>query len=120
MGQGKLNIGKKRHRITIQSPVSSSADPFDPTVQSNPWTTVITMWAYISPISSKEVFQVGQLNMKVSHRIMIRYPGANTQISAGYRALYKNRVFELKTGILNPDERNEELELLAYELDPTQ
>jgi SPP1 family predicted phage head-tail adaptor len=111
-----MNIGKLRKRITIQNLVAS-ATPFS---VPDAWVNVITMWAEISPLTSKEVFQVGQLAMKVSHKVTIRHPGPSVLIAAGNRILYKSRVFELQTGILNPEERNIELNLLAYEIDPTQ
>ena len=111
-----MNIGTLRHRITIQA-LTRSSNPF---VTDDAWSDLATLWADITPITSKEVFQVGQLNMKVSHRVTIRYPGNSVSISAGNRVLYGNRMFELQQGIENPDERNIQLQLLAYELDPTQ
>lgn len=111
-----MNIGSLRHRITIQSLVSSS-NPFGSPDQ---WTDVATVWAAIQPMSSKEVFQAGQLAMKASHKITIRYPGANIAISAGNRVRYGSRVFQLQDGIVNAAERNISLDLTAYEIDPTQ
>jgi SPP1 family predicted phage head-tail adaptor len=109
-----MNIGSLRHRITIQH-FNKSDNPF---ALPDGWTNVATVWADIKPLTSKEVYQVGELAMKVSHKVTIRYPGKNKTIIAGDRILYGSRVFELQTGIMNPDERNISLELLAFEIDP--
>jgi len=117
-----MQAGTLRHRITIQSPPPASGDPFASLPSGSPpaWIPVVTMWASISPLTSKEVFQAGQLNMKVSHKIMIRYPGAAYTVSAGDQVVFGFRVFNLATGIINPDERNIVLELLAYEITANQ
>ena len=108
-----MQIGQLRHRITIQS-LTKASNPF---ATDDAWTEVVTLWARIQPLTSAEVFQVGQLAMKVSHRITIRYPGT-IPISAGNRVLFGDRIFELQTGITNQDEQNISLELLAFEIDP--
>jgi SPP1 family predicted phage head-tail adaptor len=113
-----MNIGSLRHRINIQTYLKSDT-PFDPNTP-DVWQTVAALWASIQPLTSKETFQVGQLAMKVSHRITIRYPRSLATVAAGNRVLYGKRVFNLETGILNPDERNILLELLVYEIDPIQ
>lgn len=113
-----MRAGDLRHRITIQAQNSTTANPFCSSDGNGNWTTVAKMWAQISPITGKEVYQVGSQNMKVSHKITIRYPGQKVTISAGYRVLYKSHVYQLQTGLINPDERNIELQLFAYELNP--
>jgi SPP1 family predicted phage head-tail adaptor len=117
-----MNIGAMRWKIQLQSKSGTGADS-DPFVTSasgvSPWTTYYECWAQLKPLTSKEVFEFNQDSMKVSHKITIRYPGPGINISAGDQVLYKTRVFQLQTGLINPDERNISLELLAYEIDPT-
>jgi SPP1 family predicted phage head-tail adaptor len=107
-----MQIGKLRHRIQIQR-LSSSLDPYK---SADTWNTVITMWARVAPLSAKDTFQAGQVAMKVSHTITIRYPGSVVTVNSGDRVMYRTRTFQLLTGILNPEEQNIELTLLAYEL----
>jgi SPP1 family predicted phage head-tail adaptor len=111
-----MNPGDLRHRIQIQAP-NQAQNPF---AAGSAWTTTITMWARVQPLSSKEVFQAGAINMKVTHKITIRYPGTSVTISAGNRVLYKNRAFNLLSGIMNADERNILLDLMAFEINPNQ
>jgi SPP1 family predicted phage head-tail adaptor len=117
-----MNIGARRHRIKIQSQnPAANVNPFSTVCSTDSgWTDVFTCWACIKPLSGKEAYQVGQQNMKVSHTITIRFPGVGYSVSAGNRVLYKTRIFELQTGIENPEEKNIDLILLAYEIDPTQ
>lgn len=110
-----LQAATLRHRITIQN-LNPSPDPFN---VADGWTDVITMWASVQALSGKEVYEAGALDMKVSHKVTIRHPGRNYSVKAGNRIKFKNRLFELQTGIMNPDERNIMLVLLAYELDPS-
>lgn len=109
-----LQAATLRHRITIQNLISSP----DPFTNPDTWTDVITVWAAVQALSSKEVYEAGALDMKVSHKITIRYPGSSVVIKAGNRIKFKNRLFQLQTGIMNPDERNILLVLLAFEIDP--
>jgi SPP1 family predicted phage head-tail adaptor len=111
-----MNFGSMRHRVTIQR-LTKSDNPFD---TPDTWTTIATMWADIKHITSKDVYQTGQMTMQVSHKIIVRYPGKSFQIMAGDKLLSGSRVFELQTGIVNTDERNRTLELMAFELDPVQ
>lgn len=111
-----MHIGKLRHRVTIQSP-SNATDPFS---APGTWTTVITMWASIDSASPRDVYNAGLQNMRVSHVVTLRYPGAAYVINAGYQIHYKNRTFVLQQGITNPEERNVLLQLLAWEINPAE
>lgn len=110
-----MRAGDLRHRITIQS----QGSPANPFATGDSWNTVIIMWAKIEPLTSKEVFQAGQVAMKVTHTITIRHPGKNVSVSAGDRILFLNRVFQLQAGIMNELEQGYLLKLMAYEIDPT-
>jgi len=109
--------GRLRHRITIQAPAAPS-NPFVPGTATP--TTVATLWACIRPLTSSEVFQATQVSMKLSHRITIRYPGASVVLKPGYLILFGTRVFKLAEGFINTEERNITVDLLAYEIDPTE
>jgi len=109
--------GRLRHRITIQAPPEPS-NPFQP--GSATWTNVATLWACVKPLTSSEVFQATQVSMKLTHRITIRYPGKNIQLNPSYQILFGTRVFKLAPGFINAEERNVTVDLLAWEIDPTE
>jgi len=108
--------GAMRHRVTIQAP-AQSANPFQ---TADGWTDVLTTWAKVAPSPSKEVYQASQQNMQLSHTVTIKYPGKHFTVGAGYRLLFGNRTFDLQRGIVNTDERNIELVLYAWEINPVE
>jgi head-tail adaptor len=110
--------GKRRHRVTIQSPVSGT-DPFQ-TAQAGTFTTVLTVWASIEPLSQKAISDSDVQSMQVSHRVTMRYLGANYQVGAGDQLLYGTRVFLVQKGIVNFNEKNAFLILDVWEINPTQ
>lgn len=118
-----MNPGLLRHRIQIQSRndldiTAPDVDPFV-TPPAPDWTTFYTCWAQIKPLTAKEVFPFSQTSMRVSHKITIRHPGKNVNISAGNQVVYKSRIFSVQTGLINVDELNKEVDILAFEIDPT-
>lgn len=112
-----LDIGKMRHRVTIQSPVPNQ-NPFTTTTSN--WTTVGTFWARITVLKGSEKSAQGQQTQMMSHSITMRYPGVNYTISAGYVVLFGTRQFLVLDGIENEEEYNYQLVLLVRELDATQ
>lgn len=121
-----MNAGKMRHRITIQSPiVTGEQNPFTRSQSSPGWTDVATVWSDIQALSKRDpIFNSGAQNMQVSHTITIRYPGTTFLIGAGYQVLYTvggiTRMFSVLDGIMNEGERNRQLVLYAWEINPNQ
>jgi SPP1 family predicted phage head-tail adaptor len=113
-----MQAGQLRHRITIQAPVTAS-DPFQ-TVSAGSWTNVLTCWARIESVDPRDVFNSGQQTMKVTHKVTMRYPGSQYAVGAGNQIVYGSRVFSVVGGILNEDERNRQLQLFAWEMNPVQ
>lgn len=76
------------------------------------WTDVCTVWADIRPLVGTRRYQAKQLNSEVAGQIVIRY---RTDITTAMRIKYGARYFEI-LAIINPDERNESLEIEYKEL----
>ena len=75
------------------------------------WIQVCELWCAIEPLAGREFFQAGQMAATVSHRIRCRYrPGVNSR----QQLRWKDKTFHL-TSVLNLDERNEWLEMMATE-----
>jgi SPP1 family predicted phage head-tail adaptor len=111
-----LQAGQLRHRITIQTPPADVNNPF---TQDLPWVDLITCWARIQPLTTREIYQGTQDGSGVTHRITMRYPGS-VGIRAGYKIKFGTRIFELKDGFINVEERNRVIQLSARELNPTE
>jgi len=106
-----MNIGKLRHRITIQE-YAASRDSFGAQVQT--WADKATVFASIAPVSGKEYFAAQQINSEITTKITIRYlPG----ITPKMRVLFNGRIFEI-LAVLNHEERNIELNLMCKESVP--
>jgi len=64
------------------------------------------------PVSAKEMMQTDRTVMTITHRIRIRF--RNT-VRASWRIKFGNRYFNIES-ILNPNERNEWLDIMAKEV----
>ena len=76
----------------------------------------MTVWADIQPLTGQEHLSAAQLASEVTHQLTVRYSSllADTRVVAGYRALYKGRIFNIHAA-LNEDESNVFVTLLASE-----
>ena len=106
-----MRPGKLRHFVTINR--------YAPTVSPVTGETIAAykeldtgFWAEIRPLSAKEMVNAQQTVGESTHRITMRYTpyvGRKDQI------IFGSRVFEIES-VLNRDERNIELTLMAHEI----
>jgi SPP1 family predicted phage head-tail adaptor len=103
-----MNIGSLNKRITIQSE-TKTADGM------GGWIVVMadvaTIWAAIWPLSANETVAASANTMMITHRIRIRY---RSDIKASYRIKFGARYFAI-ISIINPNEKNQMLDLLCKE-----
>lgn len=71
-----MRLGKMRYRITIENPINETdEDGFN----QETYTEFTTVWADITPVSSKEYFGSDQTVEEATSKIYIRHiPGINT------------------------------------------
>ena len=71
-----MKLGKMRYRITIENPMNEiDGDGFN----QETYTEFATVWADITPVSSKEYFGSDQTVEEATSKIYIRHiPGINT------------------------------------------
>jgi len=101
---GKLN---KRIQLQYEAKVSDGMGNFTTT-----WTdTGDPLWAAIWPTSSKELVALNSTMFEITHKIRIRYRSA---FKTSWRIRFGNRYFAI-VGKINPEERNEWLDLLCRE-----
>lgn len=103
-----MRAGRLRHRITIQNP-TKQRNAVGETVLA--WTDLATVPAAVEPVSGKEFFAAKQIIAEVTHKIRTRYL---LGVSPQSRILFNGREFEVNS-VINPDERNRELEIMATE-----
>ncbi|MCK9569544.1 phage head closure protein [Candidatus Pacearchaeota archaeon] len=103
-----MNIGKLRHRITLQSP-TATLNAIHETVDT--WTDVDTVWAAIEPNTGTWYYAAKQANSNVKGRVRIRY---RSDIEATWRIKFGDRILNI-ISILTPDERKTEIVILYSE-----
>lgn len=97
-----MRIGSLRHRITIQERLGLIFQDF------------AKVWSSIEPISAKEKLERPDMEQSITHRIRIRY---RKGLTSTMRVIYKDRLFSVES-IIDPTERQKELELICEELLP--
>lgn len=103
-----MRAGQLRHRLVIESAATTSDAQGGVTTI---WTTFDTLWAKIEPMTGAELLQAQALQSSTSHRITIRY---RSGILASMRGRFGARIFNFRS-ILNMDEKNQTIEILADE-----
>lgn len=69
-------------------------------------------WVQIIPLKGEEKYQSKSLNTEVNHKIRMRYRDG---LDSKMKIIYGTRVFEIDS-IINPFERNRELQIMATEV----
>lgn len=104
-----MDIGRLRHRITIQQH-QTTQDEIGNNIES--WVDWATVWANIRPISGREYFQAAATNAEDNVRINIRYRSGIDPLRM--RVVYRNRVFDILSAI-DLYERHREIEMVCRE-----
>lgn len=105
------NAGALNRRVTIQRPSTTQDEYGQPTQD---WQDVVTTWASIRAVTSKEVYTLGPgFTSQVTHTITIRY---RPEIDSAMRINYRGRIFPIQA-ISDLDESRVELNLYALEID---
>lgn len=103
-----MDFGKLNKRLTIQQRAPGQDASGQPTLN---WVDVVTVWAGIRPLSSRELIAAQASQSEISHEITIRY---RSDVTAAMRGVYKGRYFNFGMP-RNMDESNRELVIPATE-----
>lgn len=76
------------------------------------WTDVCSVWAEIIPVSAGEIIRHNREDMKISHRIRLRYQSG---LSSDMRIVFGTRKFDINS-IISVDGQNRKIEILAEEV----
>ena len=103
-----MEIGSLNKRVTFQyeTKTADNMGGFDVV-----WTDYATVFAAIWPTSAKELTQSMQTDMVITHKIRVRYRSA---FKPSWKLKFGSRYFNI-VSILNPNERNEWLDLMCKE-----
>lgn len=101
-----MNIGKFKHRITIQSYVETT-DALGQIEQS--WQDHKKVWSMIKTVQGREYFEAAATQNEDTARFVTRY---TTGIEPSMRILYKGRTYDIQS-VINDDEANKTLTIVA-------
>lgn len=104
-----ITIGKLRHRIEIQSSVSTRGQAGSSVPQ---WITYATVWAAVEPLRGKALEVARQVVSTATHTVTARYNG---RINPRQRILFGQRLFEINTAA-NPEERGRWTQMICTEV----
>jgi SPP1 family predicted phage head-tail adaptor len=103
-----IQPGKLRYPVIIQKLVGT-LDAAGQEVLT--WQTHGTRWASIEPLQGRELLSARLIQSEVTTRIRLRYLAG---VKAKMRVLFGSRVFDIQD-VINPEERNIELQLMCIE-----
>ena len=106
-----MQSGKLKHSVEIQFPSHTEDASGDPVLDG--WTTFATVWAFVKPLSGREIVQAQQLHAETNHSISLRFmKGINTS----QRVLFNGKAYSILS-VINTNEANEELILMTVKRD---
>ena len=108
-----MRVGDLRKRVQLQRR-STSRDAYGQ--QLTTWSTILTTWAAIEPVSGAQLERARSIYSQTSHRVTVRWRPllADVRVVGSYRILYAGRVFDVGAS-LNENERNKVVTLLVSE-----
>lgn len=104
-------LGRLNAKLTIQSIDTARTAEGETTDTAVP---LITAWARIEPLSGREHWLADAQQDLVTHRLRIHY---HPDVTVKMQAVWQGRVFRF-VSVVNVDQSNRELEILALEVAP--
>jgi len=107
-----LRAGELNRQVKIQSR-TVAADATGDAVQT--WADVATVWAKLSPLSGRELFQAQQVQTDVTHRVLLRHR-PDVALSTAHRlvTVEGSRVLEIAS-VVNVEDAGVYWDVLAVE-----
>ena len=103
-----MRAGKLRHRIEVQTSVETQDAYNQPT---SVWTTAVTLWGSIEPLSGRELLRADAVMGEVTTRVRMRY---DSNITPAARLKHGTRYFDI-AAVMNREDRDAEVEVLCKE-----
>ena len=106
-----MDFSKMRHRITFMKPTGVIKNSMSENVPE--YTEHMTVWAFVAPRTGREYDEAQKLRAETTYNVQTRYfPDITTDMQISFRG----RILRIES-VLNVDERNEQLQIVASEVD---
>lgn len=106
-----MDFSKLRHRITFLKPTGTHKNSMGENVPD--YKEVRTVWAFAAPKTGREYDEAQKLRSETTYNIHTRY---FADITAEMQVRFNGRILKIES-VLNINERNEELLIVASEVD---
>ena len=106
-----MDFSKMRHRITFLAPTNMNRNSMNENVPN--YTDVRTVWAFVTPKTGREYDEAQKLRAETTYNVHARY---FADITAQMHIRFNDRILQIES-VLNINERNEELLIVASEVD---
>ena len=106
-----MDFSKLRHRITFLKPAGTHKNSMSENVPD--YKEVRTVWAFAAPKTGREYDEAQKLRAETTYNIHTRY---FADITAEMQIRFNGRILKIES-VLNINERNEELQIVASEVD---
>jgi len=101
-----MRTGRLRHPVVIQRLTEGTLWG-----EEDSWEDYAAVWASVEPLKGAEYYAAQQVNAEVTGKVVMRYLSG---VVPKMRVVFGTRTFEILS-VINPDERNRELQLLVKE-----
>lgn len=106
-----MDFSKMRHRITFLKPTGTYKNSMGENVPE--YIEHMTVWAYVAPKTGREYDEAQKLRAETTYNVMTRY---FPDITADMKIRFKDKELKIES-VLNIEERNEQLQIVASEVD---
>ena len=106
-----MDFSKMRHRITFLKPTGITKNTMNENVPN--YTELRTVWAFVTPKTGREYDEAQKLRAETTYNVHTRY---FADITAEMQIRFNDRILKIES-VLNINERNEELFIVASEVD---
>ena len=106
-----MDFSKLRHRITFQKPGGTVKNSMGEDVPV--YSDFATVWAAVEPLKGREYAEAQKIRAETTLRVTTRYLSG---ITTDMRIVHRNKTLNIAS-VLNIDERNIELQIMAVDGD---
>ena len=106
-----MDFSKMRHRITFLKPNGTYKNSMNENVPN--YAEARTVWAFVAPKTGREYDEAQKLRAETTYNVHTRY---FADITAEMQIKYNVKILKIES-VLNINERNEELQIVASEVD---
>jgi SPP1 family predicted phage head-tail adaptor len=103
--------GRLKERISIVALTETQSTASGELVQS--WSTVLTAWAAVEPISGREYFASNQFAAQVDTRVTMRY--TTVAIGPEHKIVHRGTEYQVRA-VIDPMMANRELQIMAFKV----